>query len=62
MAMLVLKITVVLALGPDIVGASTFLPPASARAFARLGIEVESVGAPSTVADSVKARMNGDCT
>ena len=42
----------VAALRPDVVVASTFLAPASARAFERLGIRVERVGIAGTVADS----------
>ncbi len=42
----------VLALDPDVVVASTFLDPATARAFARLGIRVQTVGIAATVADS----------
>ncbi len=42
----------VLALDPDIVVASSFLPPATAAAFARLGIRVETLGIATSVADS----------
>jgi iron complex transport system substrate-binding protein len=42
----------VLALDPDVVVAGTFLPPATASAFARLGIRVELVGIAATVEDS----------
>jgi iron complex transport system substrate-binding protein len=42
----------VLALDPDVVVASTFLPPATAQAFDRLGIRVETVGIVGTVAES----------
>jgi len=43
----------VLALRPDVVVASTFLPPATARALERLGIRVERVGIAPRIADSV---------
>jgi iron complex transport system substrate-binding protein len=42
----------VLALDPDVVVASSFIDPAAARAFDRLGIRVETVGIAATVADS----------
>jgi iron complex transport system substrate-binding protein len=42
----------VLALDPDVVVASSFLPPATAAAFARLGIRVETLGVASSVAQS----------
>ena len=42
----------VLALDPDVVVASAFLAPASAQAFARLGIPVETFGTTATVTDS----------
>lgn len=42
----------VLALQPDVVVASTFLPPATAAAFRRMGVRVELVGVASTVAES----------
>jgi iron complex transport system substrate-binding protein len=42
-----------LALDPDIVVTSTYLDPASVRAFARLGIRVETVGIAASVRDSV---------
>jgi len=42
----------VLALDPDVVVASVFLPPATRAAFERLGIRVETVGIASTVAES----------
>ena len=43
----------VLAFGPDVVVASTFMPPATASAFARLGLRVEAFSAPLTVAESI---------
>jgi iron complex transport system substrate-binding protein len=42
----------VLALRPDLVVAGAFLDPAAARAFARLGVRVETVGLAATVAES----------
>ncbi|WP_328597932.1 ABC transporter substrate-binding protein [Croceibacterium soli] len=42
----------VLALDPDVVVAGTFLDPATAQAFRRLGIRVETVGIAATVAGS----------
>lgn len=42
----------VLALEPDLVVAGGFLPPATAQAFADLGIRVETFGIASSVADS----------
>lgn len=42
----------VLALDPDIVVAGAFLPPATAQAFERLGIEVETFGIVSDLADN----------
>jgi len=42
----------VLALQPDVVVAGTFLPPATAHAFKRLGVRVELVGIAPTVAES----------
>ena len=42
----------VLALDPDIVVGSTFMDPATVKAFARLGVRVEMVGIASTVTDS----------
>lgn len=42
----------VLALDPDVVVASVFLPPATRAAFERLGIRVETVGIASSVAES----------
>lgn len=42
----------VLALDPDVVVASVFLPPATRAAFERLGIRVESVGIAFTPAES----------
>jgi len=42
----------VLALDPDLVVTGSFLDPASARAFRRLGIAVETVGIASTVSES----------
>ncbi|HEY7807307.1 MAG TPA: helical backbone metal receptor [Croceibacterium sp.] len=42
----------VLALDPDIVVASSYLDPAAANAFRRLGIRVEAVGIAATVAQS----------
>ena len=42
----------VLALNPDLVVTGTFLDPASAQAFRRLGIRVETVGIAGTVAES----------
>ncbi len=44
----------VLALEPDIVLASTFMPPATRAAFERLGLRVESFGSPSTAEESAK--------
>ena len=44
----------VLALDPDIVVASSFLPPATAAAFARLGIRVETLGIATSVAQSAQ--------
>jgi iron complex transport system substrate-binding protein len=42
----------VLALKPDIVVTGSFLDPATAQAFSRLGVRVETVGIAATVADS----------
>ncbi len=42
----------VLALDPDVVVGSTFLDPATVKAFARLGVRVETLGIASTVEDS----------
>ncbi|MEO6041013.1 MAG: ABC transporter substrate-binding protein [Croceibacterium sp.] len=42
----------VLALDPDLVVASTYLPPATAQAFARLGVRIEAFGVAPTVAES----------
>lgn len=42
----------VLALKPDVVVTGTYLDPAAARAFARLGVRVEEVGIAATVAQS----------
>ena len=42
----------VLALDPDIVVAGAFLPPATAQAFERLGIQVETFGIVSDLADN----------
>jgi iron complex transport system substrate-binding protein len=42
----------VLALEPDIVVTGGFLDPAAAKAFARLGVQVETVGIATTVAES----------
>ena len=42
----------VLALDPDIVVTSSFIDPATANAFRRLGVRVETVGIAATVADS----------
>lgn len=42
----------VLALRPDVVVAGSFLPPATAAALARLGVQVETFGAAASVADS----------
>lgn len=42
----------VLALGPDVVVASSFLPPATRSAFTRLGIRVETFGIATSVAES----------
>lgn len=42
----------VLALQPDLVLASTYLDPATAAAFARLGLSVEQVGVAASVAES----------
>src|SRR5205085_10595490 len=42
----------VLALGPDLVVASTFEAPATMQAFARLHVRVETFGSPTTVAES----------
>lgn len=43
----------VLALDPDIVVASSFLPPATSAAFERLGIRVETLGVATSVAQSM---------
>ncbi|WP_115367564.1 ABC transporter substrate-binding protein [Alteripontixanthobacter maritimus] len=43
----------VLALDPDLVVASTFLPPATRASFAELGIEVELLGIASSVETSI---------
>lgn len=43
----------VLALGPDLVVAGSFLSPATRAAFERLGIRVETFGVPGSVAESV---------
>jgi iron complex transport system substrate-binding protein len=42
----------VLALDPDMVVGSTFMDPATVKAFERLGVRVETLGIASTVADS----------
>ncbi|WP_435417255.1 ABC transporter substrate-binding protein [Parerythrobacter aurantius] len=42
----------VLALDPDIVVGSTFMDPATVKAFERLGVQVEMLGIASTVTDS----------
>ena len=42
----------VLALDPDVVVAGSFLPPATAQAFGRLGTRVETFGITPTVAES----------
>jgi iron complex transport system substrate-binding protein len=42
----------VLALAPDVVVASSFLPPATAQALARLNVRVETFGTAATVAES----------
>lgn len=42
----------VLALRPDVVVAGTFLPPATAAAFRRLGVRVETFGIATSVAES----------
>ena len=42
----------VLALKPDVVVTGSYLDPATARAFARLGVRVETVGIAATVAES----------
>lgn len=42
----------VLALDPDLVLASAFLPPATGQAFRRLGIEVETFGVASSIGQS----------
>lgn len=42
----------VLALNPDVVVASSFLPPATADAFTRLGIRVETLGIATSVEQS----------
>lgn len=42
----------VLALRPDVVIGSTFIDPASASAYHRLGLRLETVGMASTIADS----------
>ena len=42
----------VLALDPDVVVGSTFIPPATRAALADLGLRVETVGIASTIADS----------
>ncbi len=44
----------VLALDPDIVVGSTYMPPATRAALERLGIRVETVGVANTVEDSLK--------
>jgi iron complex transport system substrate-binding protein len=44
----------VLALDPDIVVASTFVPPATKAALERLGYRVETFGAINTVADALR--------
>lgn len=43
----------ILALKPDLVVASTFLPPATLTAMAELGLEVRTFGAAATVEESV---------
>jgi iron complex transport system substrate-binding protein len=42
----------VLALDPDVVVASSFMPPATAQAFARLHVRVEAFGSPATLTES----------
>jgi iron complex transport system substrate-binding protein len=42
----------VLALDPDVVVASTFMAPATAQAFSRLGVRVETFGVAPTVGES----------
>ena len=42
----------VLALRPDVVVDSTFVPPATARAYRRLGLRLETLGIAGTVAES----------
>ncbi|MGN3974017.1 ABC transporter substrate-binding protein [Tsuneonella sp. SYSU-LHT278] len=42
----------VLALDPDVVVGSSFMPPAARAALARLGVRVETVGIAATVAES----------
>lgn len=42
----------VLALDPDVVVGSTFMDPATVKAFARLGVRVETLGIASSVAES----------
>lgn len=44
----------VLALEPDIVLASTYMPPATRAAFERLGLRVETFGSPATVSESLE--------
>lgn len=43
----------VLALGPDLVIADPFLPPATRHALERLGLRVETIGIASSVEDSI---------
>jgi iron complex transport system substrate-binding protein len=43
----------VLALGPDIVLASSFIAPATKSALERLGVRVETFGSPTTLAESL---------
>jgi iron complex transport system substrate-binding protein len=55
----------VLAAAPDLVLASTFIDPATRNAFTRLGIRVETFGAPATVEQSIAqvrevARLTGN--
>lgn len=43
----------VVALAPDLVIASSFMPPATLAALGQLGLRVETFGSPATVAESV---------
>ena len=44
----------VLVASPDLVLASTFIDPATAAAFDRLGVRVETFGSPATVEESIR--------